>query len=181
MPAGADRGKLVQVLDGSHDLLVGLLEMCSRLAAGRPLGKGPPLRQAGGKHVQALPGALAEPSLEAPSLLVADLDQAAARRDDLGDLRSNLSLEPGVGGGQPGCRPDRLEQSRIVQDGRVVHEDGERTAVHLEGRHRSVRSRPGDIEGATPGVHVAAGLGEPVAYLEGRVPQRAGEGVPQRP
>ena len=85
---------------------------CSRSAcvsASRPLGKGPTFDQAVGKHAEALPGALTEPTLEAPSLLVCNFDQPATRRHDLCNLRSNFGLEPGVRGGQPSGRPDGLD------------------------------------------------------------------------
>jgi hypothetical protein len=59
-------------------------------------------------------GTLTESALQAPSLLVTDLDQPTARRRHRGDLCSNLSLKPGVGGGQPGGRPDRLQHPRRV-------------------------------------------------------------------
>ena len=171
----------MELRDGPSELLVGLLEVRSRLAAGRPFGEGRCLRQAVGQHLEALLGALVEAALQTPSLVVTDLDQPTARRHDLGDLRSNLGLEPGVGGGQPGGRPDRLEQPRVIKDRRVVHQDPDRATVQLDGRHCPARSRLGEIQTPAPGVDVTAGLGKPVAHLEGRITQRHGEGVPQRP
>ena len=100
------------------------------------------------------------------------------RGGELGELRAHLGIEPGVRGRQPRRGGDALDEPRVVEDRRVVDERGERPAVALDERHRPRRARARQLDARTVGVDVAAV--EPVADLQRRVAERAGERVAQR-
>ena len=94
------------------------------------------------------------------------------------DLRAQLRLQALVVEPEPRCRRQRLDELVLLGQHRVVEEGGGRPARVLDQRDvspvRLVRQR------LAFGVHVAAGLGEPVGDLERGIVQDLRERVPQR-
>jgi hypothetical protein len=122
----------------------------------------------------------AKPLLQASAFLVPRREDPPPRLLELRDLGAHLGGEACIGGGQA-CRcRDRLAEARIVEDGRVVDECGDRSRVTCDERDRAPAVRLGKRERTVLGVDEDTPAREPVADLEGRVGERPRELVAKR-
>ena len=76
-------------------------------------------------------GAASQLVAEAAPLLVAGLDEPAARRGDVADALGDVGLQAHVGERQPHGGGDRSRERLVAQRSRVVHERGHRRAAVL--------------------------------------------------
>src|SRR6266516_8006804 len=81
---------------------------------------------------KALLGTVAQFQLEATALLVAGLDDPSPRLLYLGNPCADLHLKRRIRDRQSRCRCDSRDEAGIVQDGYVVDEDGDSTAVLVD-------------------------------------------------
>ena len=82
--------------------------------------------------------------------------------------------------GQPCRRADRLDQRRVVEQRRMVDDHGDRVRRHPRRRSTLAVAVGRQAEPPTGGVDEAPDLRRPVADLQRRVTERAGERVTQR-
>src|SRR5512142_3186719 len=68
-------------------------------------------------------GTIAELALKPAALLIRRLDNPAPGRLQLSDACAHLSLKPRIRNREPGSRANRRQQSRIVEDSRVMYQD----------------------------------------------------------
>ena len=71
-----------------------------------------------------------------------------------------------------------VDEGRVLEDGLVVDEDGDRLAAARDRRHRPPRAGLRELDRATCVVDVATILREPVAEDERAIAERAPELVP---
>ena len=83
---------------------------------------------------EALLGAAAQLLAEAAALLVAGLDEPAARGGDVADALGDVGLQAHVGQRQPHRGGDRSRERLVAQRRRVVHERGYRRAAVVHDR-----------------------------------------------
>ena len=96
----------------------------------------------------------------------------AAGVQHLGQLRPDLGGQPLVLQRQPGRRGDRLQDTRVLPQSRVVHQHGDPPAVPLHHRDGPRRVRRRQRERPAVAVDMGLRLRPPVAHLQRRVPQR---------
>ena len=145
---------------------------CLALAAGGE-------RRKVARHVgETLLGSAAQLLAQPAALLVACLDEPAARCRDLAHARRNVGLKPHVGQGQPHGGGNRARQRLVAQRGGVVHERGHRRAAVLHERDDSCLAVRGGQSHRLPGL-VDPLLAHPVGDLESGIADRPGQRVPQ--
>src|SRR6266540_6587800 len=125
--------------------------------------------------------ALVEALLQPTSFLVARHDEASTRILQLGDLRTDFRLQPRIRSSEPRRRRDRFDERRIVEHGAVVHERRELLSIALQPRDAPIGTGWREVERTARGVDIDSFVLQPVANLDCRIAERAGERVPQRP
>ena len=96
-----------------------------------------------------------EIALDTPPLGVGRRDDARARRAHLGELRPHFCCEALVLEHEPRRCPNGLDERRLIQQRRIVHERGNLLALHRHERDRPLRAL-GKLQRPARGVHVAA-------------------------
>jgi hypothetical protein len=160
-------GELAQFGPGRVEIQLGFAEF----------GAGP--SEQAGDGGQAPLGAVAQLALELAALCVRRLDQPPPGRLDLREAGPDLGLQARVGGREPGGRGYPGVELRVVENGWVVDERGQRPVAVVDERDRPLAVLGGQDERAAGLIDVAAAFGEPVRHGQGGIGERAGQPVAQ--
>ena len=122
-----------------------------------------------------------------PSVLVGDDEVARRRVDDVTDevaltlelveAREQLGLEAIALDRQARGGDERLDELRLLEQGRVVHECADRAVAVVDRRHGPGRIVVRQVVRSAVDVDVAAALGEPEHQLERRIAERAAQAL----
>ena len=121
-----------------------------------------------GEGDEPLLGAVVEVAFESASFRDACFDDPCSRVFDLLELRAQFGKESLVLEREAGCARDPFEEGGVLAQRCVVHERSDLAAVTFQERDRSSCDRRDD-DLFSVDIDVFAGVGEPVAELEGWV------------